>query len=180
MRYVTPSPSADTVWIISTDGLNAFASLDSEGNQVITVTLSMVSAIGTDESAWAALFGHEMAHHHRRHADGRASVNAAARNTGHVAANVLGILIPGVGGMVAGTVGGTATSMALYGAYTRPQEEEADALALEWMVAAGYDPRGLLRLLDAISQVAHAPALLSTHPSSEARRAAVQAFIARQ
>jgi predicted Zn-dependent protease len=95
-------------------------------------------------------------------------------------ANVVSYAIPGVGGLVGGTIAGTAAQNAVYGAYTRPQEAEADQVGLQWMVAAGYDPQGMLRLFKALSASGSSsmPAFLSTHPANEERVKVVEAFIA--
>jgi hypothetical protein len=69
--------------------------------------------------------------------------------------------------------------MAMYGAYTRPQEAEADQLGLTWMVAAGYDPRGLTRLFEILSKQSSLPAFLSTHPGAEDRAKTVQDYVSK-
>src|SRR5205823_13158890 len=113
---------------------SAVATRDREGRSVAVITLGMVQALRDDEDAWAGLLGHEIAHHVKRHSEGRKEAQANARAAGQVAANVIGAVIPGIGGVIASTAGGTATEMAMYGAYTRPQEAEADAVGLQWMV----------------------------------------------
>lgn len=173
-----------TVWRIylaDIEDRNAFATLDKEGRSIAVVSFGMLVALGSDEDAWAGLMGHELAHHVRRHSEGRQAAQSSAKTTGQVAANFLSYVIPGIGGVIAGTVGGTATQMAMYGAYTRPQEAEADQIGLEWMVQAGYDPQGMLRLFEALAKGNHssgAPSFLSTHPANEERQAAVKTFIA--
>ena len=56
----------------------------------------------------------------------------------------------------------------------------ADEVGLKWMVAAGYDPQGMLRLFKALSASGSSsmPAFLSTHPANEERARMVEAFIA--
>ncbi|MFL6573134.1 MAG: M48 family metallopeptidase [Burkholderiales bacterium] len=159
---------------------NAFATRDKSGNPVAAVTLGMLTAIGPDEAAWAGLLGHEIGHHVRRHSEGRKSAATSASVTGNVLANVISYSIPGIGGLIGGTLAGTAAQNAMYGAYTRPQEAEADEVGLKWMVAAGYDPQGMLRLFKALSAggASSMPAFLSTHPANEERARRVEAFIA--
>jgi len=159
---------------------NAFATRDKNGNPIVVITLGMMSALGSDEDAWAGLVGHEIAHLVKRHGDSRADAQSTARGAGNVLANVVSLAVPGVGGFVGGTVAGTAAQMAVYGSYTRPQEAEADELGLQWMVAAGYDPRGLLRLFEVLGRRASVPAFLSTHPATQDRASAVELFIAKQ
>ena len=167
------------VLIADLDSPNAFATHDKSGNPIAVVTVGMLSALGGDEEAWAGLLGHEIAHLVKRHGEGRREAQASARGAGNVIGNVIAYSVPGVGGWIGGTVAGTATQMAVYGNYTRPQEAEADQLGLEWMVRAGYDPRGLSRLFEVLGKSASLPAFLSTHPAASDRAQMVEAYIAR-
>jgi len=167
------------IFIVDLEDPNAFATRDKDGSPIAIVSLGMMTAIGADEDAWAGLMGHEVAHLVKRHGDDRASAQASASGAGSVIANIVSAAVPGVGGFVGGTVAGTATQMAVYGAYTRPQEAEADELGLQWMVAAGYDPRGLVRLFEILGRRSSMPAFISTHPAAADRAQQVDAFIAR-
>ena len=168
------------IYIADVKAPNAFATRDKSGKPVAAVTLGMLAAIGPDEPAWAGLLGHEIAHHVKRHDEGRKSAATSAAVTGNVVANVISYSIPGIGGLLGGTIAGTAAQNATYGSYTRPQEAEADKVGLNWMVAAGYDPEGMLRLFKALSAggTSSMPAFLSTHPANEERARMVEAFIA--
>ena len=168
------------IYIADVKAPNAFATRDKSGKPVAAVTLGMLTTIGPDEAAWAGLLGHEIGHHVKRHGEGRKSAATSAAVTGNVVANVISYAIPGVGGILGGTIAGTAAQNAMYGSYTRPQEAEADDVGLKWMVAAGYDPQGMLRLFKALSAggASSMPAFLSTHPANEERARMVEAFIA--
>jgi predicted Zn-dependent protease len=168
------------IYIADVKAPNAFATRDKSGKPVAAVTLGMLTTIGPDEAAWAGLLGHEIAHHAKRHGEGRKSAATSAAVTGNVVANVISYAIPGVGGLLGGTIAGTAAQNAMFGSYTRPQEAEADEVGLRWMVAAGYDPQGMLRLFQALSAggASSMPAFLSTHPANEERSRMVEAFIA--
>jgi predicted Zn-dependent protease len=165
------------IYIADLDMINAFATRDKNGNPVVILTLGMLLSLGADEDAWAGLMGHEIAHLVRNHAAGRQDAQTGAQLTGNVLANVVSALVPGVGGAVAGTITGTVAQNAMYGAYTRPQEAEADELGLKWMVAAGYDPRGLRGLFEIFGRQSSVPAFLSTHPGAEDRFKMVQDYI---
>ncbi len=166
------------IWIADTEAPNAFATLDKSQRRLIVVTMGMLKALGSDEAAWAGLLGHEIAHHFRNHREGRAEAQAGARAAGQAAGNVIAQLIPGLGGFVAGNAANFAATNALYGAYTRPQESEADSLGIKWMVAAGYDPRGMERLFNVLGKhSAGLPGFLSTHPGAEDRGQMVRDFI---
>src|SRR5262249_53959420 len=168
------------IYIADVKTPNAFATRDKAGKPVAAVTLGMLTTIGPDEAAWAGLLGHEIAHHVKRHGEGRQGAATTAAVTGNVLANVVSYAIPGLGGLVGGTIAGTAAQSAVYGSYTRPQEAEADEVGLKWMVAAGYDPQGMLRLFKALSASGSSsmPAFLSSHPANEERVKMVEAFIA--
>jgi len=168
------------IYIADVKAPNAFATRDKSGKPVAAVTLGMLTTIGPDEAAWAGLLGHEIAHHVKRHVEGRKSAATSAAVTGNVVANVISYAIPGVGGLLGGTIAGSAAQSAMYGSYTRPQEAEADEVGLKWMVAADYDPQGMLRLFRALSagESSSMPAFLSTHPANEERARMVEAFIA--
>ena len=168
------------IYIADVKTPNAFATRDKSGMPLAAVTLGMLTTIGPDEAAWAGLLGHEIAHHVKRHSEGRQGAATTAAVTGNVLANVVSYAIPGVGGLIGGTLAGTAAQNAVYGSYTRPQEVEADEVGLKWMVAAGYDPQGMLRLFKALSASGSSsvPAFLSTHPANEERVKMVEAFIA--
>jgi predicted Zn-dependent protease len=168
------------IYIADVKTPNAFATRDKSGKPLAAVTLGMLTTIGPDEAAWAGLLGHEIAHHVKRHSEGRQGAATTAAVTGNVLANVVSYAIPGVGGLIGGTLAGSAAQNAVYGSYTRPQETEADEVGLKWMVAAGYDPQGMLRLFKALSAggSSSVPAFLSTHPANEERVKMVEAFIA--
>jgi predicted Zn-dependent protease len=171
----------ERILLATDDGLNAFAARDKNDRPLVVVTVGMLNAVGTDEDAWAGLFGHEIAHHVKRHREAREGASAKAYGTGQVVANVISAIIPGVGGLVGATVGGNLAQSAVYGSYTRPQEAEADEAGLRWMLAAGYDPNGVLRLFEILGKRAASssrPAFLSTHPATEERANAVKEFIA--
>ena len=79
------------------------------------------------------------------------------------------MLFRSVGGFVAGNAVNFIASNAMYGAYTRPQEAEADELGLQWMTAAGYNALGMVRLFDLLGKQASFPTFLSTHPANDDR-----------
>lgn len=166
------------LYVSDNEAPNAFATRDKSGRPIAVVTLGMLTALGADEGAWAGLLGHEIAHHVRRHGEGRRGAQTASSVTGNVVANVISYTVPGVGGLIGGVVAGSAAQNAVYGSYTRPQEAEADELGLKWMVAAGYDPQGLLRLFATLGKQPSLPVFLSTHPAAEDRYRMVEAFIA--
>ena len=168
----------ENLYIASVKDLNAFATHGRDGKRTVIVTMGMLEALGSDEEAWAGLFGHEIAHLVKRHGEGRAEAKAGAQAGGQAIGNVIAQLMPGVGGFIAGNTANFVVANAMYGAYTRPQEAEADDLGLQAMVAAGYDPRGMRRLFEVLRKQGGLPAFLSTHPGAEDRMEVVERFIA--
>ena len=169
---------AEQLWIADPEFPNAAATTNSAQRPIIIVTVGLLQALGDDEAAWAALLGHEVAHHVKNHRAGRESARTQAWVAGQAVGNLIGAFVPGVGGLVAANVANFAASSAVYGSYTRPQEAEADKQGLDWMVAAGYDPRGMERLIAALSKSGGAmPGFLSTHPGADDRAQMVRTYI---
>jgi predicted Zn-dependent protease len=164
--------------------VNAFATTNAKGERIVVINRGMVEALGNDKDAWAGLLGHEIAHHVKSHGATRGEAKAGAYMAGQAVATAVGFIPIGgpIASMLISSAAGTATQMAVYGSYTRPQEEEADRLGLQWMVAAGYDPAGMLRLMQTLARKSEIamPALLSTHPVSDERIKSVEAFIVGQ
>lgn len=122
------------------------------------------------EAAMAALLGHEIGHVNARHTAeqmskgllaqlfvGGASIFASAYGYGNLAQQ-LGMLGAG----------------ALLAHYSRDNEREADALGMEYMVRAGYNPKGMVELMELLlRQSRHdmgpAQLLFATHPMSQER-----------
>ncbi len=130
-----------------------------------------------NEAELAALLGHELGHVNARHTAEQLSknmvVSAAVGGLSTIAASgdtLLGDLASGLGGVGAG---------ALLAKYSRDNEREADALGLEYMVRAGYSPRGMVGLMGMLQQESDRKPnafelLFATHPMSRERAAAAR------
>ena len=123
------------------------------------------------EDELAALMGHEIGHVNARHAAEQAGKSILVQG-GLVLAQVA------VAGkeqyqpivQLAGQIGGSA----LLSKYSRDNEREADALGMEYMSRAGYNPDGMVNLMGMLqSQSKSKPGLLETmfssHPMSDER-----------
>lgn len=119
----------------------------------------------------ATVLGHETAHVTGRHAAERYS-QAAAANVGLQAAGAAvdsQLLIQALGiGAQLGSLG-----------FSRSQESEADLLGLDYMHAAGYDPRQAIPFWEIMQQGggSRPPELLSSHPDPDNRIARIRAHI---
>ena len=152
--------------------VNAYAFPDG----TIAVTRGMIAEI-ENEAQLAAVLGHEIAH----------------VNCGHTAAAIskstlYDALVSGTAGYLAGKgsswadLAGTAGqlgSAVVLASYSRAQERQADQGGMEYMVRAGYDPQGMVGLMQLLVRLSGAnPSALeqmfSTHPMSAERLQAAQ------
>ena len=151
---------ADLSWevvVFDDDALNAFAMPGGK----IGVYTGILNVADTPESL-AAVLGHEVAHLTSDHVMERAS-----RQKKTEALVLLGGAATGLGGMVRD---GTTVFFTL--PFGREQESEADGAGLEYMAAAGFDPRASLYLWKSMSGAKEGKKtaeFLSTHPSDDRR-----------
>ncbi|HRE45564.1 MAG TPA: M48 family metallopeptidase [Terricaulis sp.] len=122
----------------------------------------------------ATVLGHEVAHVTGRHAAERYSRDVATQTglqvAGQVTNNQLAMAALGLGAQVG-----------IQLPFSREQESEADILGLNYMQAAGYNPREAIPLWQRMSQSgARQPEFLSTHPDPANRIARMQAYIQQQ
>jgi Zn-dependent protease with chaperone function len=119
----------------------------------------------TDDEV-AAIMGHEIAHALREHGRERASQQVATSVGATAVGAVLGI------GQTGADLAGIVGQVTFLLPYSRLHETEADRVGVELAARGGYDPRaaiGLWQKMAKISGDGGPPALLSTHPSNEAR-----------
>jgi predicted Zn-dependent protease len=155
-------------------GPNAFA-VSARGRSIIGITTPMLDLLADDLDAYAALLGHEIAHHVRRHALERRSREQSLAGAGAIAALLLGAAGVRHGGTIA-DLGRAVVSTS----YSRDDERDADRLGVEWMIAAGFDPEGALRLHERLLQRSGSGAIpfLQSHPAGEERVANIRQQIA--
>lgn len=126
-----------------------------------------------DEAEIAAVIGHELGHVNARHTAqlqtrgilAQLIVAGAAAYVGHKKGDDAGAITAGIG-----MIG----SNALLCKYSRNHEREADALGMEYMVRANYNPAGMIGVMDAFRKMQKekpniVEVLFSTHPMSEER-----------
>lgn len=131
----------------------------------IVVTDTLLRRAGTAD-AFAGVLAHEIGHVHHRH-----GLRAVLRDGGLLL--TLSLVTGDAGGIVA--AGGRAL---LGAAYSRDAEREADAFSVDALAAAGGDPRALgpfLRSLGDAGEPSGLTSLLSTHPLTADREAAIEA-----
>ena len=160
--------------------LNAWA-ISANGAKTITLTLEMLEMIGNDSDQFAALIGHEITHIAQNHQAQKESVNNILNLLGAIAGVVIDAKLQnttrgyqGIGQDIAEV--GTALAS---NAYSRSEEKEADEYGIRWMVQAGYDPQGAIRLHKGIlNRSGDSISFLSDHPSSSDRIANINQMIA--
>ncbi len=149
--------------LLNSDVINAFAL---PGGKVF-ITTGLASKFDSEDEL-AGTLGHECGHVTAKHTDKRMAETSIYQG----AASVAGAAI---GDQTAATLISTGTGIILL-KFSRGEESEADTLGLRYMTAAGYNPRGLLRVMEVLKASAGSggnPEFLSTHPLPETRIEAV-------
>lgn len=136
-----------------------------------------VLVLVNSEDELAGILAHEIAHLEEHHADERQGLNMVTSpirlGTG-IAGWATGLIIPGLGDAIVEL--GESTSGLVLAPYSREQEREADRVGQSLAAAAGYQPDGLVNLLDTMvnaqaldSENAHEQSFFDSHPTTEER-----------
>ncbi len=160
--------------VIDEDVLNAFCL---PGGKVFFYT-GILKLMQNDDQI-AAVMGHEIAHAIARHGAERMSMQQASNFGAQVLAMALKIP-PKYQGLYAQAYGLT-SQVGLMLPFSRQHEHEADQIGVYLMYKAGYNVHEAVtfwkRMKKASAGAKKPPEFLSTHPSSEARIRAIEAFI---
>lgn len=125
-----------------------------------------------NEAELSALLGHEMGHVNARHTAEQMSKGMLTNALVGGIATIAGTQSAGLGSLASQL--GMLGAGALLAHYSRDNERQADALGLEYMVKAGYNPNGFVGLMDMLRSTSqHEPSaielMFSTHPMSDER-----------
>jgi len=125
-----------------------------------------------DDDQLAAVIAHEVAHVTARHSIKRLQASYASQ-----AAFISAMMVDG---RLAGGINAATTAMFFH--YSQADELEADALAVKYMKAAGFDPRGAVGMLEKLQDYDRKqpirPLMLGrTHPYIHQRIASVERVI---
>lgn len=170
---------AKLIWSTN-DNVNAFATIVGD-EKVVVVQQGLLAMVDSDRDEVAAVLGHELGHHKADHIRSARKKSEGAHALGAILGAVVGAKIGKGTGAVAGAAVGSVGGGLVALKFNRDQEMEADRLSVGWMIAAGYNPQGMLRLqqrLAALDTHSHAE-ILSTHPTSEKRYKAAEQLIAK-
>ncbi|MSQ59841.1 MAG: M48 family metallopeptidase [Betaproteobacteria bacterium] len=145
--------------ILRDDTVNAFAM---PGGYIVFHT-GLLKKAGRAEEA-AGVLAHEIQHVERRHGL-RGLVHAAGWRI------ALTLLLGDTGGSVAASLAENLGNLR----FSRTQETEADLRGVKALTEAGIDPRGMMEFFKKLpKEGTSVPAILSSHPASEARFEAVE------
>jgi len=166
-----PQPFDYHFEVVEDDEINAFTG---PAGHIYIHTETILRARNASELA--AVMAHEIGHGVRRHiakSYGRSRGAGTLQQAGVLAASVFGY-----GGLA--DLGGGLAAMTVLNSFTRSEEREADAFAVQMLPAAGYDPNGLLTFLELMRETEGpgAPAFLSSHPGTEDRISEATALVA--
>ncbi|HUB82215.1 MAG TPA: M48 family metallopeptidase [Bryobacteraceae bacterium] len=153
-----------TFQVIEDDAPNAFAL----PGGFVFVNTGLIK-LADEEDEFAGVLAHEIAHVAARHMTCRATKGAIAGAAGSAG----GVLLGGLAGVAARQAMGLAIP-AMFLAFSRADETEADYLGTQYLYAAGYDPNGILSIfekLEALDRTQHGVAarIFSTHPMDATR-----------
>jgi predicted Zn-dependent protease len=172
VRVTEPQPFIYRFNLVESDDLNAFA----VPGGYIYIHTGVVEQAG-NVSELAGVLAHEIAHVRRRH------IANSQKNQGliQLATLAAAILSGGHPGAIAVAQG---INVSLQLKYTRENEVDADHQGVDYMVRAGYDPRGMIRFFERIladigPNRPPVPPYLFTHPALQERISTVEALIER-
>ena len=154
------------------DTINAFAL---PGGQIF-VTTGLLKALDT-ESQLAGVLGHEIGHVVARHG----AEHLARQQLGAILVNAVGIAASDErqGGQQAAAIA-QAVNQIVGLNYSREDELESDRLGFEFMIAANYNPEGIVELMQVFESAesqGRPPEFLSTHPDPGNRVSRLQNII---
>lgn len=164
VRAAGEGPKPELV-VLASRSVNAFAYVN--GTQpTIAFSLGMIHLLSSDEDAWAALLGHELAHLRLNHIRTMNDRREKAEVTSSVAGAILSVI-----GLPFASIAADATTALAERAYSRDDEREADRVGLQYMRQAGFADAGAIKLQQhLLTNRDSAPIpFLSTHPSGEDR-----------
>lgn len=155
--------------------INAFAL---PGGQIF-ITRALLNKM-TREDQLAAVLGHEIGHVIHRHS----AEHMAKGQFGQMLATAVGV----------GASDDPTTSRAAHTAaqmanqmfqlkFSRSDETESDEAGILYMVEAGYDPRGMLELMEILAEASKGsrqPEMLSTHPMPQERIRHIQEILTKR
>jgi beta-barrel assembly-enhancing protease len=137
--------------------------------------------LATNESQFAGVLAHEIAHISERHAaDQLTKATMASWGLG-----VLGALLGNDGGASAAKLAAGFLANGLFLKFSRDHEREADRVGLQMLTRAGWDARGMVELFELLRHEqkrdpGRVESFFSTHPSPQDRIVRLHGDVAKQ
>ena len=131
------------------------------GQKMFAMTLPMLNAIGSDQSALATTLGHELAHLSLNHVGKEANKISTKPENKSLWDKLVSVVMAPVRALM------DVRTLYIDASYSRDQERDADKLGMDWAVAAGFSPCGVVATMTAMRSIDNqlsAP-FLSSHPS---------------
>ncbi len=143
----------------------------------MAIYTGLIQQLEPSDDELAQVMGHEIAHALAKHQAEKMSVSLASQ-LGVLAAGVIGAATTDRPGLVL-TGAAAAAALAIELPNSRTAEAEADRIGIELAAKAGYDPSAAVTLWEKMGALSGSrpPQFLSTHPSPENRKAALQALV---
>ena len=154
--------------VVKGSAINAFAT---PGGFVYVNAGTIILA--DNECELAGVIAHEIAHVNARHI-AQMIEKQKKMSFATLAAILAGAVLGGGGAATEALIGmSLATSATLSLKYSRENEEEADRFGMQYMVAAGYDPKGMLDFMKIMKNYefysSNIPSYFLTHPGTADR-----------
>jgi len=135
----------------------------------------------TNESQVAGVLAHEIAHIAQRHAADQLTKTLLAQWS----LGALGAMLGNTGGAGTAQIAGAFVTNGVFLKFSRDDEWEADRVGVQIMRKAGWDPRGMIELLEVLRREQKrdpgaVDVFFSTHPSPQDRIAQLTAAIGRR
>ena len=163
--------------VLDADEVNAFAA----PGGLILVSRGLLKCCKTEDEL-AAVLAHEVGH--VQNEDGLRAISSSRLTSAltilgtESAKSLGGSQLAEVTKAFEGSINDVTQTLMVNG-YSRRQEYQADAVAVQIMQAVGYDPNGLVGMLDEMKKQMHdgGPGFAKTHPSPDDRIAEVRSLI---
>ena len=160
--------------VLQSDELNAWAM---PGGKIAFYS-GIIEQLNLTDDEIAAIMGHEIAHALREHSRERAS-GQTVTNLITQGGVVIGSVLSGYDLSGLSQPAQAVAELTFVLPNSRLHETEADRIGVELAARAGYDPRAAVAVWQKMAQLtgdSGGPAILSTHPSNEARIADLQIY----
>ena len=173
LALVAPGPKYPyTFTVADSRDLNAF----SLPGGPVWINRGILTA-ATNESQVAGVLAHEIAHVARRHAADQLTKVIVAR----WGIGLLGAFLGNTGGAGAAQSAAGLLANGAFLAFSRDDERDADRVGLDMMSRAGWDPHGMVEMLEILRSRAQqdpgaVQVFFSTHPSPQDRIATLEAL----